>query len=133
MGMYTEVFFRAEVDEYAHRIIAELGYGVKEDAEGDAALAALLACERWPHIFTGSSAYFPQGNHFNIGIKMWGVSPERYVSFRSSLKNYDGEIEAFFAWVTPHVVVSGPWRSFIGYSLYEEAIEPTLYYAGPED
>lgn len=52
-----------------------------------------------------------------------------YVSFRSSLKNYDGEIEAFFDWVTPHVVNSGaPGRVFIGYSLSEDATEPTLYY-----
>lgn len=41
----------------------------------------------------------------------------------SSLKNYHGEVEAFFDWLAPHVTSSG----FLGYSLYEESELPVLY------
>ena len=42
-------------------------------------------------------------------------------------KNYDGEIEKFFNWIKQYLY-KGWDKQFIGYSLYEEAIEPTLYY-----
>ena len=46
---------------------------------------------------------------------------------RSDFKNYGGEIEKFFDWITTHVEKDGD-KTFIGYSLYEEDDEPKLYY-----
>ena len=106
MGMYTEIFFRAEVDEEAYE-------------------AMLNGGEHYRVMHSGS-AYFPEVeptgprfyhntryNHYNV-------------EFRSSLKNYHNEIESFFAWVAPHCVAS---RDFIGYSLYENDRYPTLFFA----
>lgn len=119
MGMYTEIFFRAEVDERAYMLIEDLADGVEFTFDHP-----LFKKARARNLFRGWSAYFPGANHFERQIVEYGPSLARYVSFRSNLKNYDGEIEAFFDWVLPYVLTAG----FIGYSLYEEAREPTLYF-----
>lgn len=125
MGMYTEVFFRAEVDEEAYGIVRQIIQG--EDPATFRDTHPLFAKARALAVFAGESYYHPYAYHAYAEDK--GGAYGTYVSFRSSLKDYEGEIEAFFDWVTPHVVNSGaPGRIFIGYSLYEEATEPTLYY-----
>lgn len=123
MGMYTEIFFRAEVDEEAFRLLARAivdDYLIKQDHP-------LFDKPRAKRLFRGNSAYFPGANHTVVEVDPF-IKDLRCVSFRASLKNYDGEIEAFFDWIRPHVITKG----FIGYSLYEEDTEPTLYYAGEE-
>lgn len=120
MGMYTEIFFRAEVNERAYTIIRGMAnHGTKFTFDHP-----LFSKPRATHIFRGGSAYFPAANHFEARIETYGPSIARYISFRANLKNYDSEIEAFFDWVRPHVLSDG----FIGYSLYEEETAPTLYY-----
>lgn len=123
MGMYTEVFFRAEVDERAYRIIRDMADGVEFTFDHP-----LFSKPRVQNLFRGWSAYFPGANHFEAEIETYGPSIARYISFRANLKNYDGEIEAFFDWVRPHVMSEG----FIGYSLYEEDRVPTLYYGNKD-
>ena len=50
-----------------------------------------------------------------------------YLVVRSDFKNYGGEVEKFFDWIRQYLQ-QDYYKTFIGYSLYEEAIEPTLYY-----
>jgi len=124
MGMYTEVFFRAEVDEVSYGIMGKIIEGVDPAAFSD--VHPFFGLPRAAGVFHCESYYHPGPFHrlfkHETPLQLWAVS------FRSSLKNYDGEIEAFFDWVTPHVFpILGP--QFIGYSLYEEATVPTLYYA----
>lgn len=126
MGMYTEVFFRAEVDKEAYFIMREASVGVTFERQPH----PLFTKPRFSQLFRGGSAYFPAANHFKSEADPWASHPPiRSVSFRANLKNYDGEIQAFFDWVRPHCVTEG----FIGYSLYEEADMPTLYFAGDFD
>jgi hypothetical protein len=118
MGMYTEIFFRAEVDEEAAQIIKKLG---REDV-WDWPDHEFFRAPRFTMVTSCSSYYFPQANHFVVEYddiaKAWSVS------FRANLKNYDNEIEKFFDWVDPHVRMGD--GEFIGYSLYEEDEAPTL-------
>jgi len=125
MGMYTEIFFRAEVDEYAFNIIrSAIDEGRLPADDGH----PFFTKPRAEMVFTGGGAYFPGARHSIAEHE--GYHQAYYVSFRADLKNYDGEIEAFFDWVTPHVAEHH--RGFIGYSLYEEFETPTLYYATDE-
>ena len=126
MGMYTEVFFAAEVDEHAYQILREVIDTGSLSGDGH----AFFDKPRAALVFRGSSAYFPGANHAIVEVDDWGSGPAAracYVSFRANLKNYDGEIEAFFDWVKPHCVDT----NFIGYSMYEEAESPTLQYVIP--
>lgn len=117
MGMYTEIFFASEVDEHAYRILSSI---IDEGTlQGDG--HRFFDLNRAELVFCGSSAYFPGANHAKCEA---GPSGDYYVSFRSNLKNYSGEIEAFFDWVKPHCLNT----NFIGYSLYEEDKTPVLYY-----
>ena len=109
MGMYTEIFFRAEVDKYAFR--------------------EMLYTDEYSRVMNSGSAYFPEvaptGAKFHHDTRYNDYT----VEFRSSLKNYTGEIEEFFAWVAPHCINLNTTGGFIGYSLYEENRYPTLFFA----
>lgn len=127
MGMYTEIFFRAEVNEYAFTVLNAIIDNPNDDSvrrAGDGDGHPFFSKPRADMVFAGSSAYFPDANHRLVQTT---YGDARCVSFRANLKNYDGEIESFFDWVSPHVKDWGK-RTFIGYSLYEEDTEPTLYY-----
>lgn len=128
MGMYTEVFFRAELDEEAYDIISKILDGADPATLKDA--HPFFGLERAWGVFRCESYYHPGPFHrlveheerFNL----------RTVSLRNSLKNYSGEIDAFFDWVSPHVV-NAHQGAFIGYSLYEEDEKPTLYFTPKEN
>lgn len=106
MGMYTEIFFRAEVDEYAYM--------------------EMLYTNEHSLVMNSGSSYFPE-------VAPTGPKFHHYkayaVEFRSSLKNYHDDIEEFFAWVAPHCIDPNTPGGFIGYSLYEEDRYPTLFFA----
>ena len=109
MGMYTEIFFRAEVDEDAYM--------------------EMLYSNEHSRVMGSGSSYFPEVEP--TGPKFYHDTHYNHynVEFRSSLKNYNGEIEDFFAWVAPHCVAPNTAGGFIGYSLYEENRYPTLFFA----
>ena len=85
---------------------------------------SLFATRRWHYMLRSWSYY-----HIPYEIKLLEYNDENYyLVVRSDFKNYDGEIEKFFDWITPHVEKDGD-KTFIGYSLYEEYDdEPKLYY-----
>lgn len=109
MGMYTEIFFRAAVDEGAYM--------------------EMLYTSEHSLVMNSGSAYFPEvaptGPKFHHDPRYNTYT----VEFRSSMKNYHGEIEDFFAWVAPHCAHTNTPGGFIGYSLYEEDRCPTLFFA----
>ena len=61
--------------------------------------------------------------------KFWydDITKQWFLLNRSDLKNYEGEIESFFDWVAPYAEKNSD-KQFIGYELYEEDDEPTMYY-----
>ena len=123
--MYTEIFFAAEVDEDAYDLFAK----VKETGEfPEGQTHPFFATPRASQIFHCGSFYFPGAGHFEVEFD--DIGPTRSVSFRGNLKNYDGEIEAFFDWVAPHCKWGSGNRGFIGYSIYEDSDNaPTLYFS----
>jgi len=127
MGMYTEVFFRAEVDEYAWGVLSGL---IEDHSLPESDPHPFFKKPRALQVFSGGSYYFPGARHSIVSSDLLNPSdPMRFVSFRADLKNYDGEIDSFFDWVTPHVKSGGGFpREMIGYSLYEEDASPRIYY-----
>jgi len=119
MGMYTEVFIRAEIDREAYEILTtakvqRYAHGLSRDLE--------------PVLF-GESWYFPHGYHFETALIVNGPGPTYFLSVRSSLKNYNGEIQQFVNWLAPHLVRDRDEREeFLGYTKYEES-DPVFLYA----
>ena len=132
MGMYTEVFFRAEITREAADVIEAVSLGVvPEHGYPD---HSFFRTPRFGSLFTTSSAYFPGDNEFRLvrstedDFARYGSGAElrSILSFRSSFKNYDDEAEQFFEWIDPHV--HGYEGDFLGYTLYEEDSQPTLHF-----
>jgi hypothetical protein len=78
--------------------------------------------DRWWYMFNNGSYYTPLTacallTHDEIGGN-WSLLA------KGDIKNYEGEIEAFFAWIMPYV--DAEQGEFIGYSRYEEDQLPTL-------
>jgi hypothetical protein len=104
----------------------QIMFGGADVPEGPLPDAPLFEKSRWRMVGRCSSYYFiPESvsrMSFNNIANCWLI-----VSC-SDLKNYDGEIEAFFEWIMPYVDAQP--GEFVGYSRYEECNEPTLYYKG---
>ena len=84
----------------------------------------LFACHRWRSLFTCDSYYFDDQTHTDVLFD--DCTDTWYVSVRSNLKNYDGEIGKFFDWVTPYIdKMDG---EFVGYHRYEQNEVPTLVF-----
>ncbi len=126
MGMYTEISFAAQVDAEAFAILTEI------QKTGDMPTPAphpFFEDDRARMVFSGSgSYYFPGACHFTLESDSY-VDDLHSVSLRADIKNYDRTIEAFFDWITPHVVEGAGERGYIGHMIYEEAEVPTLFYA----
>ena len=120
MGMYTEIFVNTDLKENTPvEVLDVLRAMCSKDRE-----APCLADKpgRWWFLFNNGSYYTPLtacalltfdeiGGHWSLLAK-------------GDIKNYEGEIEAFFDFIKP-------WcdTEFIGYMRYEEDREPTLIYS----
>jgi hypothetical protein len=131
MGMYTEIYISCKIAEDipsdALDVLKHLFGGEKEPDQ--IPNHPLFKKDRWSMIGRCASFYFVP----DATSKMWReeMNGAYYITSRSDLKNYDGEIEAFFDWVMPYVDENE--GQFIGYSRYEETDLPTLYVKQPTD
>jgi hypothetical protein len=133
MGMYTEVFARLELRRDAPQWLFDLLREVVDEGESaNLPDDPFFALPRWSSVFNGGSAYFQSApnSSFEMGrAEAWAEGPTLVA--HGNLKNYDGEIDAFFKWITQYSAeVEG---AFIGWSLYEEVepfTGPNLYYSG---
>ena len=121
MGMYTEIIIKARIKE---SIPKEVRKTLEYLFNGDECPSILpvhpfFNLPRWDSIGKCSSFY-----HIP-----WADSKyeKDYLFSRSDLKNYDGEIEAFFSWIKQYVNETP--ETCIGWSWYEENPSPTLIYA----
>jgi len=127
MGMYTEIFVKVEFKPESPELFIDClkwlaGVGEKPKALPEHRLFSL---PRFEQVLTCSSYYHQP----RATTQMWfdDIAGQWYLCSRSDLKNYDGEIAAFFDWIKPHVDCNP--GAFIGYSLYEEDDSPTLVFA----
>ena len=130
MGMYTEIYVKAVLKENVDdNVINILKYmlGIDDVELEDLTIPShsLFETERW-HCMLRSGSYY----HIPYSVKLFeynDISENYYLVVRSDFKNYQGEIGKFFDWIKQYLE-QDYYKTFMGYSLYEEEYEPTLYY-----
>lgn len=130
MSMYTEIYVKAVLKEDVNiNVIDVLKYmlGMDNIELEDLILPnhSLFTTNNWHYMLRSGSYY-----HVPYVVSLFeynNISENYYLVVRSDFKNYQGEVEKFFDWISPHVEKDGD-KTFIGYSLYEEDDEPKLYY-----
>jgi hypothetical protein len=117
MGMYTEIYVNVDLKkETPYEVICVL----KAICEKDFKPKHLNDYpDRWGALFCSGSYYTPNTSCANLTFD--NISGQYSLLGKGDIKNYDGEIEAFFTFIKP-------WceEGFIGYYRYEENREPTL-------
>lgn len=127
MGMYTEIYVKISLKEDApQQVIDILSYMMGEGEEpSELPSHELFIKSRWHFMLRCSSHY-----HMPSCVgKFWynDIASQWFLLNRSDLKNYENEIESFFDWISPYAEQNSE-KQFIGYELYEEENEPTMYY-----
>ena len=125
MGMYTEIYVNVDLKEDTPDSILDVlramcrveGYSVPDDLP-----------LRWAYLFNDGSFYTPLTSCRNLTFN--DISKQYSLLGKGDIKNYEGEIEKFFEWITPWVDAEN--GSFIGYSRYEDCQLPELYVLGSE-
>ncbi len=137
MGMYTELVFGARLrSDIPKKVEKVLKYLVSERMNVPEELLGIehpfFQSERWQWIFKGGSYYF--GIHRPHSIFEWDdISKSYSLSTRSSIKNYDNEIEKFLDWIKPYIRSGSGTRDMYAVVTYEEEPTPTLYYLHEEE
>jgi hypothetical protein len=138
MGMYTELVFGASLDipKKEFNILSFLiDPSNKEYPESWPQIWQELSRMRW--VLVGQSSYYfgarwqPPFLHINKNDYEQSKTPGNvscFLSIRSNIKNYDGEIEKFLDWIKPFIEKgSGNWDMYATV-IYEDTEEPTIYY-----
>ncbi len=135
MGMYTEIYVKAvlkkDVDDNVVNIIKYM-LGIDDVELEDLTIPShsLFETDRWDSMLRSGSYY-----HVPYTVKLFeynDISENYYLVVRSDFKNYQDEIEKFFDWIKQYLQ-QDYYKTFIGYSLYEEGYEPILYYVEDEE
>lgn len=114
MGMYTEVYVNVDLKEdIPQKVFSVLDNVVNyRNSEGYPG--------RWAMLFGDGSYYTPLTSVNNLTYD--GIREGWSLLGKGDIKNYKGEIEAFFEFIAPWVYDEG----FIGYIRYEEDDLPTV-------
>lgn len=121
MGMYTEIFVNVDLKEDTPKEVID----VLRAMCGEEDKASLQGYpERWRVLFLCGSYYTPITSCANLTFDE--IAGQWSLLGKGDIKNYEGEIEAFFAWIEPHI--DGHDGDFIGYHRYEENQKPTLVF-----
>jgi hypothetical protein len=130
MGMYTQLFFNAELKkDLPDNVVSVLNYMTGKSGGLGLELPdhELFRCSRWEMVLNGTSGYFAPATSKTVFYKD-ELSGSFYLSSLSSFKNYSGEIDKFLDWIKPFLA---RWnREVLGWTWYEEAEEPTLIRMG---
>lgn len=137
MGMYTEFYFRSNIEDgpvadwLERQIVGEEWFERIYDSH------PFFTLPRWTSVFMGGGAVYQESRK---AIWRKGASGGPYhnqLVLASSLKDYGDEVEQFIDWIGPHLDMG--YGDFIGYSLYEDSCvgaddeyreHPTLYFHG---
>jgi len=134
MGMYTEIFLRADIKHDADPEVLAL---LEKWINGETWMPPtprielppheFFDCPRWDGVASNDDSYFPHAYGAHFGPKQYGKGFT--LALHCTLKNYHSEIEKFFDWINPYVdALEG---EFIGHSLYEDVdpgSAPTPYF-----
>jgi hypothetical protein len=117
MGMYTEIFVNVDLkEETPEEVIQTLKAICEKDHE-----SPLLNDKpgRWFMLFNNGSYYTPSTQCAALTFDR--ISNNWSLIGKGDIKNYEGEIEAFFDYIRPWVE-----DNFMGYMRYEEDDRPTI-------
>ena len=115
MGMYTEIYVNVDLKpETPEEILSVLRAMCTKEQP--------IKPHKWQYMFNNGSCYVPQTYCANLTYhpesNIWSLLG------KGDIKNYDQEIEQFFAWLMPWI--KGDNGDFIGYVRYEENQLPDL-------
>lgn len=117
--MYTEIYVNVDLDQETPEEVIEVLEAMCDQRMFK--LEKLGIPGKWAYLFCNGSYYTPGTC---VSKLTYDKISERYSLIgKGDLKNYDREVEEFFAYIKPWVE-----PGFIGYHRYEEDIEPTLVY-----
>ena len=132
MGNYTEFVFGAELKKDTPKeVIETLTWMIKGEDTYTPPDHPLFSTTRWESIGTGCSYSFGYVDPLS-DIHVDDISGRHIFAIRCSIKNYEDEIELFIDWIRPYIKRGSGENDFLGYSIYEEAKKPTLYYLHEE-
>jgi hypothetical protein len=117
MGMYTEIFVNVDFkEETPEEVVQTLKAICEKDHE-----SPLLNNKpgRWFMLFNNGSYYTPSTQCAALTFDR--ISNNWSLIGKGDIKNYEGEIEAFFDYIRPWVE-----DNFMGYMRYEEDDMPTI-------
>lgn len=135
MGMYTEFYFRANIEDgpvadwLERQIVGDEWF--KEPYSDE----PFFKLPRWEGVFFAGGAVYQESR---VAIFRRKDRPNcifhNSLVIASSSKSYGGEIDAFVEWIGPHLDMHT--GDFLGYSLYEDSCDdadlyrehPTLYF-----
>ena len=122
MGMYTEIYVNVDLKKETPKEVLDVLQAIV-DKNGQAECLKDKP-DRWSLLFNSGSYYTPNTEcgalTFDETSGIWSLIG------KGDIKNYEGEIEAFFDYIMPWIDDEG----FIGYSRYEESWSPKLYFKG---
>jgi transcription termination factor NusB len=126
MGMYTEFIFAVELEKSTPKNVIEiLQYMANHENDmPELPQHEFFKCDRWDFLLSCDSCYF--SGITNSIIEFDDIIKRHFLTVRSNLKNYDGEIRKFLSWLKPYI--NDKDHSFLGYFRYEEDDEPNLIY-----
>ena len=131
MGMYTEVYICSGIkDDTPDSVLKVIQYlfdgkrELKDWEKLELPAHEFFKTERWRII--GKCCSYYHIPFATSDLRYDDISKSYHLVSRSDLKNYGGEIEAFFDWIMPYL--DKYEGQFIGYSRYEESDEPKLYF-----
>jgi hypothetical protein len=129
MGMYTELYltcrFKKDLPEEVIAVLKHL-FGDFEDAPPtELPDHTFFECDRWKMIGRCSSHYFVPMATSNLYFNE-GNTDQYFLTTRSDLKDYGGEIQKFLNWVMPYIEAYE--GDHLGHYRYEEEDQPKLIF-----
>lgn len=127
MGMYTKLHCNIKIKKDAIDCIKVLNYMLDNDtidniAELHLEPHDLFKTDRWEYMLKSCSFYFTGSNNTKLIYNGYNY----VLHCDCDLKNYDDEIELFLDWISKYCDCD--YNEFIGYTRYEEDVNPTLLY-----
>ena len=118
MGMYTEIFVNVDFsNEIPDSVIEVIQKACEKDVEW---MQENGHPSRWGLLFNNGSCYT---TNTEVGLLTKDEFSGWSLIGKGDIKNYKGEIEAFFEFISPWVV-----GDFMGYMMYEESSQPCLMF-----
>lgn len=126
MGIYTELIFGARLKKNTPEdVIESLKFMIGQTKQKPNNFP-FPDDGRHDCLFLGGSYYF--GVHKAVSeLYFCDICDEWTISTRSNIKNYDGEIESFLAWIKPYVRSGSGSRDMYAIVTHEEGL-PQLYF-----